>query len=176
MSSGFGVTRPIAPATTTSAMPAAPTWSIRLAGIPLGIQRGRNHSRRGERWARCARLDNSGWPCLAVIHGDRGVWVLDETTLRPIPGAADPPDEPAVPPSLARVQSSFPGLKKHVRRDSGDALPGSRFAITWETLDANRDRPRDPPWPEPSMLRVIRVNAPGPGVDQSPQSAGLRGP
>ena len=86
-----------------------------------------------------------------------GTWVLDEATLRPIPGARIPREEPLVPAAFARVQSEFPGMKKQIRRDTGEAPPGVRFALTWETLDANRDRPRTPPLPEPSMLRVIRV-------------------
>lgn len=86
-----------------------------------------------------------------------GVWVLDEKTLRPIPGAMAPREEPVVPAAYAKVESAFPGMRKQIRRDAGDALPDARFALTWETLEANRDRPRDPPWPEPSLLRVIRV-------------------
>ncbi|HNY12299.1 MAG TPA: hypothetical protein PKK26_11970 [Candidatus Wallbacteria bacterium] len=27
---------------------------------------------------------------------------------------------------------------------------------TWETLSANRDLPRKPPFPSPSMLRVVK--------------------
>jgi hypothetical protein len=94
-----------------------------------------------------------------------GTWVLDESTLRPVPGAKIPREEPLVPPAFAKVESEFPGMKKQIRRDTGDAPLGVRFALTWETLDANRDRPRSPPLPDPSMLRVVAVpmvkNAPG---------------
>ena len=86
-----------------------------------------------------------------------GAWVLDETTLSPVPGAKVPREESLMPPGLAKVESSFPGMKKQIRYDAGEAPPGTRFALTWETLDANRDRPRDPPLPAPSMLRVIGV-------------------
>ena len=86
-----------------------------------------------------------------------GVWVLDEQTLAPIPGATLPRAESLLPPLFAKVDSSFPGLKKQIRSDAGEAPPGRRFALTWETLEANRDRPHDPPLPAPSMLRVIEV-------------------
>ncbi len=88
-----------------------------------------------------------------------GAWVLDEATLRPIPGATAPREEPLVPPAFAQVQSKFPGMQKQIRRDTGEAPPGTRYALTWETLAANRDRPRNPPLPEASMLWVIRVPA-----------------
>ncbi len=86
-----------------------------------------------------------------------GAWVLDETTLRPIPGAAAPREEPLVPPALARVESTFPRMRKQVRPDAGQGPPGARFALAWETLGPNRDRPRPEPWPSPSMLRVVQT-------------------
>jgi hypothetical protein len=77
-----------------------------------------------------------------------GVWVLDEATLRPIPGANVPREEPLVPAAFARVESTFAGMKKQIYRDIGAAPPGTRYVLTWETLEANRDRPRPPPRPE----------------------------
>ena len=86
-----------------------------------------------------------------------GVWFLDESTLRPTPGATAPRQEPLLPPVFTKVESTFPGMKKQIRTDTGQGPAGTHFAITWETLESNRDRPRSPPWPEPSMLRVIRT-------------------
>ena len=83
-----------------------------------------------------------------------GTWVLDEATLRPIPGAVAPAS-PARPAAARKLESKFPGMRQQTRADVGDAGPGVRYSLEWETLEANRDRPRDPPWPEPSMLRVI---------------------
>ena len=88
-----------------------------------------------------------------------GTWVLDETTLRPIPGAKVPAEEPLVPSAFAKVESAFPGLRKQIHRDIGDTAAGLRYALTWETLEANRDRPRTPPLPDPSLLRVIAMPA-----------------
>jgi hypothetical protein len=86
-----------------------------------------------------------------------GIWILDESTLRPIPGATASREEPLVPPGFTKVESTFPGMKKQIRPETGQGPAGTHFAITWETLESNRDRPRSPPWPEPSMLRVIRT-------------------
>ena len=86
-----------------------------------------------------------------------GTWVLDEPTLRPIPGAKVAREEPPVPAAFGKLDSHFPGMKKQFRRDTGEAPPGARCALVWETLEANRDRPRTPPLPEPSLLRVISV-------------------
>ena len=84
-------------------------------------------------------------------------WVLDERTLKPVPGAKIPRGEPSVPAPFADVESPFPGMQKQIRHDSGEAPAGVRFALTWETLEANRDRPRSPPLPEPSLLKVIAM-------------------
>jgi hypothetical protein len=34
---------------------------------------------------------------------------------------------------------------------------GVRYLLRWETLGPNRDRPRQPPLPGPTMLRVYRL-------------------
>ena len=39
-------------------------------------------------------------------------------------------------------------------------VPRQRFVLRWETLPPNRDKPRDKPWPEPSMLRVVELRDP----------------
>jgi hypothetical protein len=50
-------------------------------------------------------------------------------------------------------------MQVHVRNDSGTSgEPGVRYVLRWETLGPNRDRPREKPWPEPSMLQVHRVD------------------
>jgi hypothetical protein len=83
-----------------------------------------------------------------------GAWVLDEDTLRPIPGAKPPPSgNTHLPASLARVESGFPGMAKQTRPD----VLAPNYMLVWETLPANRDRPRTPPLPEPSRLRVVRI-------------------
>jgi hypothetical protein len=54
------------------------------------------------------------------------------------------------------VESTFSGMLKQVRGDSGEAQDAA-YLLVWETLAAHRDRPREPPLPEPSLLRVVRL-------------------
>jgi hypothetical protein len=52
-------------------------------------------------------------------------------------------------------------MRKRSAADAGRPSAGSqaRYLLTWETLSANRDRARDGPRPEPSVLRVVAVAA-----------------
>ncbi len=80
-----------------------------------------------------------------------GRWILDEETLtiKELRSIA-----PALPAELRKVESSFPGIGVRTASDAGRA-PRGRYILRWETLPANRDRPRDPPYPPPSRLEVI---------------------
>jgi len=82
-------------------------------------------------------------------------WVLDEATLRPIPGAKPPPRNVSTPRGLGKVESSFPGMQKKNAHDLGTPPVGRRFMLSWETLPAHRDRPRTGPLPDPVMLRLV---------------------
>ena len=63
-----------------------------------------------------------------------------------------------MPPELRKNRRQVPGLKVKTAGDSGTSdKPGTRYILRWETLEANRDKPRTGPLPEPSMLRVYRV-------------------
>ncbi|MCX7006629.1 MAG: BNR repeat-containing protein [Kiritimatiellaeota bacterium] len=84
-----------------------------------------------------------------------GTWVLDEATLKPISGAMPPAHREPGPPSLGKLTSAFPGIQRKNTGDSGTNPPGMRHMLTWETLSANRDRPRTGPLPEPVMLRLV---------------------
>ena len=75
-----------------------------------------------------------------------GVWALDEETLSPIE-TLPVRDEFE---RLKRPRSAQPGME--VREFYHDRQ--GRYFLRWETLPINRDRPRRPPYPEPSMLRV----------------------
>ena len=100
-------------------------------------------------------------------HGNSR-WVLDEKTLRPLP-PEDRPKPPApkkrpkpagaIPSSvLSKVESTFPGMLKRRAYDVGKPSEANvRYALVWETLGPNRDRPRTGPLPEPSMLRVVKL-------------------
>jgi hypothetical protein len=92
-----------------------------------------------------------------AYHSGRGAgtWVLDEATLKPIPGAKPNVHREPGPPSLGKITSSFPGMQRKNAHDIGTPPPGKRYLLTWETLGANRDRPRTGPLPEPVMLRLV---------------------
>lgn len=88
------------------------------------------------------------------IKEGNGTWILDEKTLRPT-GLLP---KPAIGTSEGRVDPSFAGSKRRQAADSGaSGLPGLRYVLRWETLDTNRDSPREGPLPPPSMLRIIRI-------------------
>jgi hypothetical protein len=83
------------------------------------------------------------------MFGEAG-WVLDERSLQPT-------DELELTESmlrLRRVESPISGMEV---RDLVFDRSGAHF-LRWETLPANQDRPRDPPFPPPTMLRVHTVD------------------
>jgi len=61
------------------------------------------------------------------------------------------------PEEINRVESSFPGMRVHMRFDSGLPADGKQYMLRWETLPANRDRKPEGELPEPSMLRLLRI-------------------
>ncbi len=84
-----------------------------------------------------------------------GVWVLDEATLRPVGRESKPA---MYPRSLGRVQSEYPGMRVNWREDlGGSGRDGIRYVLRWETLGANRDRPREGEPPAPTLLRVYAL-------------------
>ena len=91
-------------------------------------------------------------------HGS-GLFLVDEATLK---HAGRAPRGLSRPKRLAKVESAFPGMAVRWAGDSGSpGAGGIEYALRWETLPQNRDRPRKPPLPEPSMLRLYAFR---PGV------------
>lgn len=87
-----------------------------------------------------------------------GRLAVDEKTLRPLTRKIR--NRPTHPKELGRLQSDFKGMEIRRQNDSGDSGDGSvRYLLQWETLEANRDRPRTPPLPEPSMLTLHKLVA-----------------
>ena len=85
-------------------------------------------------------------------------WLLDEATLRPLRQA---PRRERLPGQIGRVESKHPGMAVRRRADLGTSdEPGVHYILRWETLPSNRDRPRPGDPPEPSMLRVYRLEKP----------------
>jgi hypothetical protein len=85
-----------------------------------------------------------------------GTWKLDEATLKPV-GILK--RKRLYPASLGKAESAFPEMQVRWCSDSGaGGGSGRRFALRWEALGPNRDRPREAPWPEPSMLRLYEFS------------------
>lgn len=92
------------------------------------------------------------------VEAGAGVWIIDPETLHVVDTR---PLTRQYPTALSRVEGRFPGLEVSWQSSEGDCPPdGSRYSLRWETLNANRDRPREGPLPEPSMLRVYHFEAP----------------
>lgn len=60
--------------------------------------------------------------------------------------------------SSLKVEGDFPGLQVLGVNDIGkNNEPGYRYALKWETLGSNRDKPRKKPWPSPSSLYLYKI-------------------
>jgi hypothetical protein len=85
-----------------------------------------------------------------------GIWLLDPATLQAT-GKLPPPKSTL---AASRVEGGFPGLQVRWAGDAGTSgTPGLTYRLRWETLEANRDRPREGELPPPSMLRLIAITA-----------------
>jgi hypothetical protein len=83
-----------------------------------------------------------------------GTWLIDPETLR----ATGQVQCQETPPELNTVEGAFPGLQVRWANDSGESgVPGLSYKLRWETLDANRDQPRQGSLPPPSRLRLVAV-------------------
>jgi len=66
--------------------------------------------------------------------------------------------KPELPNSKFKLEGKFPGLEIRTRNDLGDSNEKqSRYILKWETINANRDKPREKPWPEPSQLYLYKL-------------------
>ena len=82
--------------------------------------------------------------------------VLDQATLQPVDRTVNVPAE--LPRELGRPTIDFPGTEVKTAADVGQAPDAdTKYLLRWETLEANRDRPRQPPLPPPSTLRLIEL-------------------
>ncbi|MCB9767189.1 MAG: BNR-4 repeat-containing protein [Candidatus Omnitrophica bacterium] len=84
-----------------------------------------------------------------------GVWVLDESDFSILETR---PKEPSYPRELSQVQSEIPGMRVNWSGDSGGSNEqGVRYNLRWETLERNRDRPREGEPPPPTWLEVVKL-------------------
>ncbi|MFY0654829.1 MAG: BNR repeat-containing protein [Cyclobacteriaceae bacterium] len=57
-----------------------------------------------------------------------------------------------------KVEGTFPGLLIQTTSDLGEATEANvRYMLKWETINRNRDKPREKPWPEPSQLYLYKL-------------------
>ncbi|MBC8769277.1 BNR-4 repeat-containing protein [Arenibacter sp. BSSL-BM3] len=60
--------------------------------------------------------------------------------------------------SSLEIEGDFPGLLVKTREDIGTISEKSlRYILKWETLNSNRDLPREKPWPKPSQLVLYKL-------------------
>jgi hypothetical protein len=83
-------------------------------------------------------------------YGGWGAFELDPETLAAV-RTIDPPLP--YPKQLDQVESATAGMKVRWSSDWSALSSGHSYLLRWETLDSNRDMPRDPA-PPPTPLRV----------------------
>jgi hypothetical protein len=91
---------------------------------------------------------------IAIRHvkEGNGEWQVDADSLVLKGKAANSEPDFALPDSLRKPLSPFPGMRIQMAQDSGESGDGYVYRLRWESLGPNRDKPRPKPWPEPSML------------------------
>ncbi len=98
--------------------------------------------------------DGSLTQSFSHIKFGSGTWSIDPETLR----ATGTVERQTIPPELYKVEGTFPGLGVRFAGDAGQSnVPDTHYILRWETLGDNRDQPRPPPYPPPSMFRVYAV-------------------
>ncbi len=100
----------------------------------------------------------AGTLTMTYRHRDYGSGrlVIDEKTMRPV--KKEIKVVPEYPEELNTLQSDFEGMEIRRAGDIGDSHNDAvSYILQWETLGANRDRPRQPPLPEPSKLRLYKL-------------------
>lgn len=111
---------------------------------------------RGDVWVSLGPLGvENGKLGLMVSHSKygSGFWEVDPKTMHLI-GAPNPVSDGSPGKEYAPPQGSE--LIQHIARDLGSAGTGGvSYVLTWNTLDANRDRPRQGGAPPPAMLRLL---------------------
>jgi hypothetical protein len=84
-----------------------------------------------------------------------GCWLLDNANFDIVGKVIK---RKQFPKSLGKAQSDFAGMGVRWSNDSGSSgQPDVRYALRWETLGKNRDRPRKDPLPDPSELVLYKI-------------------
>jgi hypothetical protein len=96
--------------------------------------------------------------CITYRHRDYGSdrIILDEETLRPVERSAATPSEH--PKKLTEPTIDFEGISVRLADDVGSPNEShTKYVLRWETLGAHHDRPRKPPLPPASMLKLVKL-------------------
>lgn len=91
-------------------------------------------------------------------HADYGSGrvLLDEQTLQVVDRNVE--IEPEYPAELGKPMIEFAGMGVQLARDVGESPDTQiRYLLKWETLGSHRDRPRDPPLPPASVLKLVKL-------------------
>jgi len=96
--------------------------------------------------------------CINYRHRDYGSGriVVDEETLQPLDRDVAVPSE--YPKQLTKPTIAFEGISVRMAQDQGG--PGesdTKYVLRWETLGAHHDRPRQPPLPPASVLKLVTL-------------------
>jgi hypothetical protein len=66
--------------------------------------------------------------------------------------------KPASLNSILKIEGTFPGLQVQTAGDiGGKSEENLRYILKWETLNRNRDKPREKPWPDASQLYLYKL-------------------
>lgn len=87
------------------------------------------------------------------IQTGSGVWLIDGKDfhiLRALPGEA----LSNLPKTLTGEQPAVKGMQINRAMDNT-----GNYLLEWQTLPVNRDKPRNPPYPAPTWLKVIQLSA-----------------
>lgn len=96
--------------------------------------------------------------CITFRHRNHGSdrIILDEKTLRPVERSVAVPS--AHPKELTKPTISFEGISVKLADDVGSPNEShTKYVLRWETLGAHYDRPRKPPLPPASMLKLVKL-------------------
>jgi len=95
---------------------------------------------------------------ISYTHRDSGSGrvVVDEETLQPLDRTVVAPSE--YPKQLTKPTIAFEGISVRTARDSAEAGESdTKYMLRWETLGAHHDRPRKPPLPPASLLKLVTL-------------------
>ena len=91
------------------------------------------------------------------VKEGKGIWKLDPETLKIV--GVYPQPESQIPDGLEKITSEYPGMIVNTKDARGRGTKtGERYLLRWETLDRNRDRPREEIPPSTELRLYVLKN------------------